>query len=718
MYQADDGSYTVLRVDTGDDTPITAVGAMPHVAPGEKLDMTGGWTTHPAYGQQFKVRFATRTLPTTAEGIYEYLASRSIRGIGRRTARLIVDEFGDDTLTVIAEEPERLSAIKGITLQKAREINRAFLRQATLRLLVEFLTRHELAPTLGLKLYQAYGDEALPALKDNPYIAADPAFGGQFRAADALAQNLGILPTDAARLEAGTIFTLEHNAGNGHSFIPRDKLIAATARLLGVDAPLCATALDNLIEDGRVAADTLRGIAVCYLDYMYEAECAVTARIAHLAAGVPGGKADVAALIAEIERESGITYAAEQRRAVQMAGTSAALVITGLPGTGKTTTVRGILHLFDRMGLRIALAAPTGRAAKRLQELTDREAVTIHRLLEAGFAPGGDKLQFGRDAENPLDADAVILDEASMVDLLLADAALAALPPDCRLVLVGDADQLPSVGPGNFFSDIIRAETMPVVRLTEIFRQAKESGIIRNAHAINRGETPDLPREEKDFFFIQRLDPARTVDTVVDLVARRLPEGMQIPAMDIQVLTPTRRGEAGTRNLNARLQTALNPPAPDKAEKQAAVGILRVGDKVMQIRNNYDILWNEPGGGRGMGVFNGDIGQILDIDRREDTVTVDFEGRQVVYTADAIGDLEPAWAMTVHKSQGSEYRAVVFVLERAAPMLLTRKVLYTGATRARELLVFVGDAGVMQTMVAQNHLQKRYSGLKLRLTEG
>ena len=717
IYQSPDTGYTVLRLDIGGDgEPVTAVGVLPYLAPGEGLHIEGAWTSHPSYGSQFKIQRAERALPDTERALYDYLASGAVRGVGPATARAIVDQFGEKALEVMEEHPEQLSILKGITIKRAREIGVFVRRQTALRLLIAFLTRHRLPPGLAIKLYQYFGENALAALRDDPYLLADPELGGDFPMADAFALSLGVEGDSAQRIMAATQYTLGHNLQNGHSFIPRDKLVSATAGLLSLSPDLCEDALDRLIDGGRVVQDSLRGTLACYLEHIYQAEEAVARKIRQMAAYIPQGKADVTSLLAELEAADGITYAPEQREAVIQAAEGNVLVLTGAPGTGKTTAVRAILGLFDRMGLRTLLGAPTGRAAKRMSELTRREAQTIHRLLGAGYA-GEEKtaLHFERDEENPLEAEAVILDEASMVDILLMRATVAALPPGCRLVLVGDVDQLPSVGPGNVFSDFIRSDIVPVVRLTEIFRQAKESGIIRLAHSINRGEGPDFTKKERDLFFLQRRDPGKTVETVIDLVARRLPENMGIESRDIQVLSPFKRGEAGTIRLNTCLQAALNPKSDKKSERMVGDFVLRPGDRVMQIRNNYDILWKYPDGSGGQGVFNGDIGQIVAIDPKEGSVTVDFEGRQAVYL-DEIGELEPAWAMTVHKSQGSEYRAVVFVVEKGPSMLLARKVLYTGVTRARELLILVGDGKILDIMIQNNRQQKRYSGLKLRLT--
>ena len=716
VFQAEDSGYTVLRLDVGTEKPVTAVGTLPFLAPGETLHLSGEWISHATYGEQFKIQSAVRELPRTEQGVFDFLASGTIRGIGPATARAIVDAFGASSLEIIEAQPEQLSNLKGVTLKKAREIGQSVRRQAALRLLIDFLTKHGLPAELSIRLYQVFGDEALASAREDPYILADPQFGGDFHLADQLALSLGIPGDSLRRLMAACLFTLEHNLNNGHCFIPRDKLLPATAGLLGLPSSMCEGALDELIAQGRVMETNFRGHHVCYLDYLYEAEQTVAERIRQMTAEPPAGMADVNALLAQVEADTGLTYATEQREAVLRAAEEHVLVLTGAPGTGKTTAVRAILSLFDRLGLRTALAAPTGRAAKRMSELTGREAVTIHRLLEACFAGEGQLgLSFGRDEANPLEADAVVLDETSMVDILLAEALVKALPPGCRLVLVGDADQLPSVGPGNVFSDLIRSGVVPVVRLTEIFRQAKESAIIRGAHAINCGNMPNLKQKESDLFFLQRNTATTTVDTVVDLVTRRLPENMQLPPQDIQVLSPFKRGEAGTINLNRRLQEALNPQSPDKPERSLGDWVLREGDKVMQIRNNYDIMWKTVEKVTGQGIFNGDIGHILAIDTKEGIVIVDFDGRLVTYTPEQLPELEHAYAMTVHKSQGSEYRALVLVAQQGPPMLLNRTVLYTGVTRARELLILVGDGGVVSSMIANDRQLKRYSGLKLRL---
>ena len=512
------------------------------------------------------------------------------------------------------------------------------------------------------------------------------------------------------------IFELTHNLNNGHTFLPRVKLLAASGQLLDIPTEELEEALERLALKGQVVEDRVAGEDAVYLPDLYEAELLVTQRVREMQDSdlLPPERLDD--VIDRIQRQQGIRYAPQQRQAVELAARNQMMLLTGGPGTGKTTSLRGVLALFDTMGLETALAAPTGRAAKRLSELCGAEASTIHRLLETGFDPQSGQQVFTHDRDDPLAVDAVIVDETSMVDLPLMAALMDALRPECRLVLVGDPDQLPSVGPGCLFADLIRSGAVPTVRLTEVFRQAAQSAIIRNAHTVNRGELPDLRANDSDFFFLARRDSQMAVDTIVDLCRRRLPERMGIPADQIQVLSPTRRRGTGTANLNQALQAALNPPTEGKGERRFGDWIFRAGDRVMQVKNNYDILWREQGtSNAGMGMFNGDIGVIRAIDG--DCITVDFDGKVVEYAPDMLNELEPAFAVTVHKAQGSEYRAVILAALDGAPMLMTRGVLYTAITRARELLIIVGDDGVVAGMIGNNRQTRRYSGLRTRLSE-
>lgn len=715
VYQNPENGYAVMRVDVGGDT-VTAVGCLPDASAGEHIAADGVWTAHQSYGQQFKADRIERSMPTGKSAIYQYLALGAVKGIGPATAALIVDKFGDETLEIIETEPERLSEIKGISLKKAIAIGSEFRRRGGMRLIMEFLVEYGVRPELAVKLYRCYGDAALDAVRDNPYILSLESFGADFFEADTLALNLGFDSESPRRTEAAVLFEMRYNLNNGHVFLPRGKLVDATARLIDASHDSVDSALDRLEEHGYVIRDGVAGQDAFYLCDMHEAETYVAARLGEMARGGSPVKKDLDRLIKNIEREQGVTYAALQREAVLLAAESEVMVLTGGPGTGKTTAIRGILAMFDSLGLITALCAPTGRAAKRISELNGREASTIHRLLEAGYSMETDSIQFSRDEDNPLEADAVILDEASMVDITLMASLLRAMRRGCRLVLVGDADQLPSVGPGNVFSDIIRSNAVGTIRLTEIFRQAEASAIIRNAHLINGGQSPEWTENKGDFFFMQRSTRERAADTIVELCAERLPKNMGIDPSQIQVLSPTRQSETGTENLNRRIQAAVNPPRPDKNEKQYGEYIYREGDRVMQIRNNYDIIWkNTDGLTGGSGVFNGDTGRILHIDRQTETMEIDFDGRLTVYPFELLHDLEPAFAMTVHKAQGSEYRAVILCAMPGASALMTRGVLYTAVTRAKELLIIVGDTETASRMTADDRRQRRYSGLRARL---
>lgn len=716
LYQNQENGYSVIRFTTDQGVTITVVGTIPMCTPGEHLAVTGHWEDHTTHGPQFRAEFLERVMPSGAEAIETYLSSRAIKGIGPRTASRIVKLFGDQTFEIMEQHPERLAEVPGISPQKAKAIGQSFRKQFGMRKLLEFLLSNGLPGELAMPLYKAYGDLAMDALRDDPYLLTEDYFGAAFAAVDQFAVHQGIEAEDFRRVQAATVYTLRHNLGNGHTFLPAEKLCAATATMINVDPDVVRETLGDLNLAGKLVVDTLRDISVCYLPEYYEAETYVAQRMLELSATPQQVPDRLEGTLRAVQQELGTEYASEQVRAILTAARSSVMLLTGGPGTGKTTTVNGILGLFDRLGIKTVLAAPTGRAANRLKELCGREAATIHRLLETQFDPESGKLCFMHDESDPLKADAVVVDETSMVDILLMEALLRALKPQCRLILVGDPDQLPSVGAGNLFSDLIRSKKIPTVRLTEIFRQARESLIIMNAHAINGGQLPELTVKNKDFFFLQRRDMQRAVDTIVDLCVRRLPQNMGIPADQIQVLSPTRKNEAGTAALNLRLQAVLNPPAPGKQEHKRGKMLFRVGDRVMQIKNNYDIMWKKTEGfGVGTGVFNGDVGKVTEIDPGQETMTVVFDDRQVEYTFDLLGQLELAYAMTVHKSQGSEYRAVILSVSQANPYLLTRSILYTAVTRARELLILVGDPGVVQQMVENNRQSRRYSGLKLRL---
>ena len=714
IYANDENGYTVLRLRLDEGGTVTLVGTLPYAAPGEELTAVGSWSTHNAYGEQFKAEEIERTLPDTAAGIYAYLASGILKGVGPATARNIVEHFGTDALRILEEEPEKLAALKGIPERKARLIAEAYQKQSALRRLLEFFSGAGIKLSYGVRLYRSYGADAMEVLCANPYILCEEYYGASFADADRLALKLGFQGDSPERVEAAVLFELSHNAGGGHCFIPEEKLAGAVCQLIGVTAEQSRDAIGRLQESGEVVREEIVGLDAVYLRSLYEAETYVAGRLLSMRGRLPGGeRADELLFLAE--REMGLTLAEYQRRAVTEAVQYGVFALTGGPGTGKTTTIRAILRMFDAMGLRVSLAAPTGRAAKRMQELCRREASTVHRLLETGYDPELGLLVFKKDETDPLSADAVILDEASMVDITLMQALLRAMKPGARLVLVGDADQLPSVGPGNLLKDLLRSGAVPTVTLQEVFRQAEESRIIVSAHLINQGEMPDLRRNTGDFFFLRRRQGEDALQTILELCKTRLPKNMGIPSEEIQVLSPTRIGITGTVNLNKELQTALNPPAEGKTEKAYGPWVFRTGDRVMQIRNNYDLVWKKNDGETGTGVYNGDVGRIRSVDTAGQTLTVDFEDRSAEYSFDLLGELEPAYAMTVHKSQGSEYRAVILALCSGAPNLLNRSVLYTAVTRAKSLLIVVGDDEIFGRMVENNRTQRRYCGLKTRL---
>ncbi len=714
LFRNEENGYTVLRMDCPGKGEITVVGCMPGVAPGESLELEGSWGRHASYGEQFKADVVVRHMPVGEKAIYEYLASGAVKGIRMGLAIKIMAKFGGDALAVIEHEPERLAEITGITPKKARSIGEAFREQMGMRRLAEFLAEWKLPLSAAMPLYQRFGDLAAQMVQDNPYLLSDRTLGITFAQVDALAIKLGVAGDDPQRIETALLFELEHNADNGHVFLPENKLLAATGTLIGLAPEDLKNGLETLIERGEVVREAIAGVTACYPAGLYSAECYVAIRLGEMCRTEIVPPDTLNKLIDSIEREQGIVYADQQRKAVELAASRQIMLLTGGPGTGKTTSLRGVLALFDTLGLETALAAPTGRAAKRLGETCGQEAFTIHRLLETKMDPYSGQLVFTKNQDDPLPVDAVIVDETSMVDISLMAALLSALRSDCRLVLVGDPDQLPSVGPGNVLDHLIRSEVVPAVSLTEIFRQAQESAIIMNAHGVNRGMVPDLNNKSKDFFYMGRRDAGRTAETIVELCRTRLPKNMGIPADQIQVLSPTRRRNAGTAALNRALQEALNPPAPDKGERAFGQYIFRQGDRVMQIRNNYDLFWEHPETGqRDLGVFNGDIGVITEVNAGG--ITVSFDGRLVNYPPELLGELEPAWAITVHKAQGSEYRAVILALSDVPPTLLARGVLYTAITRARELFIVVGSDELIAQMTANDKQTRRYSALRTRL---
>ena len=654
VYQNYDNGYSVLRLNADNGQTVTVVGTIPLPCMGERLMVTGKWTSHASYGKQFEAEFLERMMPQSANEILAYLSGRVIKGIGPRIAARIVQHFGDDTLRIMEREPERLSEISGITDKRALEIGEEFRLQVGMRSLLEFFALHHLSAELAVKTYKLYGEAAMDMLYDDPYLLTEEGLEAPFGAVDRFAIDLGFAGDDPRRVKAGLFFELRYNLTAGHSFLPEEKLVGATSMLLSVEPSVSQNALERLIESEQLIRCVLAGITVVYLPSLFEAENYCAERLLAFADCHYPKSAFFSRMVKTAAEDGGFTYSAEQAQAIEEAATTGLLLVTGGPGTGKTTIVKGILSLYDQMGMKYALAAPTGRAAKRLTEVTGQEASTIHRLLGAGIDPHSGELFFSKNEEDPLKVDAVIVDEMSMVDVLLLHSLLKAIPQMARLILVGDPDQLPPVGPGFPFNDMLRAKTLPTVRLTEIFRQAQESLIVMNAHSVNRGNMPELRNRKSDFFFLPCRSEEEVAQTIQGLCQTRLPKNMGIPAEEIQVLSPTKKGGAGTFQLNKILQASLNPPAPDKKEKALGELLFREGDRVMQIRNNYDILWKKTDNSMvGAGIFNGDVGIIQAIDMNLEQVTVLFDDRIADYDFTQLIELEPAYAMTVHKSQGS-----------------------------------------------------------------
>ena len=717
IYQNEENGYTVLKLDVDDGSQTMVVGCIPYAVPGETMIVTGSWMTHPAHGQQFKAEFAERTMPETADAIYAYLAGRAVRGIGPATASLLVSRFGADTLNVLEYEPEKLTAIKGISLSKAKAMSANFRRQAGMRRLIEFLASANIRPVIALRMYQYYGDEALQLVQDNPYILVSDAIGATFQEADALALGHGFDDQSAERVAAATLYELAYNAVRGHCFISYRNLLAATSQLSGVPDELVAESVDTLVQSGELVRERVAGCDGCYLARLHEAEAYTAERLLAMTQTEYRRMPDTEQIAARIEAQLGLTFADQQKETLRLACQHQVIAITGGPGTGKTTTVNAILSLYEALYDRVALCAPTGRAAKRLSELTGHAASTIHRLLEVDYSSGN--VRFIHNEKNLLKYDVIILDEMSMVDVKLFQALLAAARYHCRIIMVGDADQLPSVGPGNILGEILRVGVVPTVRLTDIFRQAQQSLIVQNAHRIVEGRMPQKGGAKDDFFLIESTGLA-CQKLVCDLVSKRLPKAYGFdPVKDIQVLCPTKVGPTGSVELNKKLQEILNPPAKGRAQIGTAESakILRLGDKVMQVKNDYDITFERDGAEAGVGAYNGDLGIITAVDVDARAVTVMMDDRKYTYTADQLNELEPAYAVTVHKSQGSEFPAVVLPVADVPARLCYRNLLYTGVTRARKLCVLTGTARTEQAMVENVRQNMRYSGLRYLLKD-
>ena len=729
VFRNEENGYTVLNL-TAESGEITCVGNFQAVHEGEYLEAEGEYTTHAAYGQQFRAETYRIKIPESGLALERYLGSGALKGIGPALAARIVRRFGEDTLRIMEEEPERLSEIKGISEKKAREIGEQMIEKSHMQNAMIFLAQYGISLSLGIKIYNQYQDALYRVLKENPYRMAEDIPGVGFRIADEIAARIGIRVDSGYRLQSGLYYVLGQAGAQGHLYLPRQELLYRAGQLLGVQADTLEKHLMDLAIDRKVILKEERqegrepSVNV-YTSQAYYLELNTARMLQELNIVCADQEEKLRQNVARMEKSSGIVLDEGQRQAVVQAVKNGLMILTGGPGTGKTTTINAMIRYFEGEGLEISLAAPTGRAAKRMKEATGHEASTIHRLLElSGMAEESSaNIRFEKNAENPLEADVVIIDEMSMVDIYLMHALLSAIVPGTRLILVGDMHQLPSVGPGSVLKDMIRSEAFPVVRLEKIFRQAQESDIVVNAHRIQKGEQVVLDNHSRDFLFLQRNEIQVIQKVILTLVSRKLPGYVDARPQEIQVLTPMRKGPLGVERLNEILQKYLNPPSPEKAEKETSGGIFREGDKVMQIKNNYQMEWEIRGrhgiaAQKGMGVFNGDLGTISSINPFAELLTVEYEeGRFAEYTFKQLDELELAYAITIHKAQGSEYPAVVIPLLGGPRMLMTRNLLYTAVTRARKCVVLTGSAETFRAMIENQREENRYTTLAQRIRE-
>lgn len=719
IFHNEENGYTIGVMET-DDEMFTVVGCLPSCVKGTSYKLRGTFKVHPTYGEQFAFTEFEEVLPTGIAGIEGFLASGVIKGIGPKTAAAIVDQFGEHTFEIMEEEPEKLTLVSGIGPKKAAVIAESFAAHREFAQVSMYFQEFGISADYALKLYKIYGADAVELVKENPYRLTSEVYGIGFRKADTIAHKMGFAEDSPFRIKSGIKYGLTFYASEGSTYVPQQELCEKVGNLLELSSELVYENLVEMAFEGEVNVDTIEGRPVVYLYVYYYAEKKICRNLAAIEnASLKSLTVDVDSMIQMTERQSGIELSGTQRYAVRSAVTRSISVITGGPGTGKTTIINSIINILESSGMKVAISAPTGRAAKRITETSGHPAYTVHRLLEYYYSESDDSMHFGRTEENPLDYDAVIVDEASMLDLMLTQGLTDAVRPGTRLILVGDVDQLPSVGAGNVLRDIIESEYVHTVMLKDIFRQAEESMIVVNAHRINQGEKPYVNSRDKDFFFMERQNENQMVDLIVELVTGRLAayyEGID-SVRDIQVLTPVKKGVLGSIALNKALQDALNPPSEEKDEKRFGERVFRVGDKVMQIKNNYQIGWRKRRDfSEGEGIFNGDVGYIESIDREYNTMTVVFdEDRVVQYEFSMLDELELAYAVTVHKSQGSEFPIVVMPVSWFPPVLATRNLLYTAVTRGKKVVVLVGMENRMNAMIENNRIAMRYSGLKYRL---
>ena len=727
IFRNDDNGYTVMVLKgLEEEQELTCVGTFPAITQGASIEATGNYITHPVYGKQFQISSYTEKMPEDALAMERYLGSGAIKGIGAALAARIVRRFGNDTMRIVEEEPERLAEIKGISEKKALEIAEQMTEKADMRRAMVFLQKYGISLNLGAKIYQKYGQSVYGVLQENPYRLAEDISGVGFRIADEIASRIGIHTDSDYRIRSGMLYTLLQASGEGHIYLPKEELFSRASRLLGVDVSYMEKHLMDMVVDRKlILKETEEGIVVYPTQYYY-LELNSAKMLCELNILCPEDEQMMKKRISRIEKETGTELDEMQKQAVASAAQHGLFILTGGPGTGKTTTINAIIRYFEEEGAELRLAAPTGRAAKRMTEATGYEAQTIHRLLELNGLPEGEQegraVHFDRNSENPLEADVIIIDEMSMVDISLMYSLLLAVTAGTRLILVGDENQLPSVGPGNVLRDIIRSGCFPVVELKKIFRQASESDIVVNAHKINRGEQVTINNKSRDFFFLKRYDADIIIRVVIALIQEKLPRYVDAKPYEIQVLTPMRKGLLGVERLNQILQRYLNPP-DEKKEKEIGQRLFREGDKVMQVKNNYQLEWEILGRykipvDKGVGVFNGDTGIMTEINEFAETATVEFEdGRQAQYSFKQLEELELAYAVTIHKSQGSEYPAVILPILSGPRMLMNRNLLYTAVTRARKCVTVVGSENTFAEMIRNEKQQQRYSSLDKRIRE-
>lgn len=715
IYRNEHNGYTVIELDDEDET--TAVGIMPDVNAGETVRLIGYFKPHPTYGMQLAVTTYEKSMPEDIAGILNYLSSGSIKGIGPATAAALIKEFGANTLTVLENEPQRVAKLKGISLKKATDISKQLRENTGIRELILYLNQYDISPSGAVRIFKSFGSNSIAEIERNPYCLVNSETGINFEQADRIAIKLNFQSDDKIRIRAALAYVLSHNLNNGHTCLPKDKLIKTTAQFLALEDEMVSYALEEMLGENSLIGYEAEGNELIFSTDMFQSESYIAARLKMMMRFPAVQIQDIDKHIEAIESFNNIEYAEMQKEAITQALSKGLLVLTGGPGTGKTTTLNAIIKILKDKGQKVLLCAPTGRAAQRMSKVTGEEAKTIHRLLEVAWNKN-DIPEFKRNEKNMLKCDALVIDEVSMVDAKLFESVMKALPLGCRLILVGDSHQLPSVGAGNVLDDLISSEMIPVVQLTEIFRQSMESLIVTNAHKIVNGELPELKRKDKDFFFLHSENKDIITQTVIELCSGRLSNAYGYDTYkDIQILAPGRKGDLGVNELNNKLQFVINPKDSEKNELSSGKKILREGDKVMQIRNNYDLLWVKDNGETGEGIFNGEIGIIESINKRSRIIKVRYDDKVANYDFDFAVDLDLSYATTVHKSQGNEFEAVIMPLLDGAPMLLYRNLLYTAVTRAKSLMIIVGSDTTIEKMVNNNRKNKRYSGLKYFLWE-